>query len=163
MHQLGEMEVDAEMMAMCERIISTLDPKDGGYFAAACGFIAGRLPTAEQLEHAEKALTLVQSLDHPASPPDLKECLLRQLTEDMLFYEEAKTLITSHLEDLRDNRMPLIQKQTAIHRVDPRSMGGVQDAQSQAGGRISPRPSFPPSLDVSVERRRRRQVQSHRR
>ena len=35
MHQLGESEVDPAMLTLCERIISTLDPKDGGYFRAS--------------------------------------------------------------------------------------------------------------------------------
>src|SRR3954468_5657 len=113
MHQLGELDLDEEMLALCERIISTLDPKDGGYFRSSLRDLLPADAPPEQLEMAEKALTLVQSLDPPGiAARDLKECLLRQLTEDMLFYEEAKTLITSHLEDLRDNRMPLIQKQT---------------------------------------------------
>src|SRR5215203_288249 len=34
-HQLGEMELEPEMYTLCERIISTLDPKDGGYFRAS--------------------------------------------------------------------------------------------------------------------------------
>ncbi|MCE9525683.1 MAG: RNA polymerase factor sigma-54, partial [Planctomycetales bacterium] len=69
--------------------------------------------TPEQLEIAEQALALVQELDPPGiAARDLKECLLKQLTDDLLFFEELKTLITSHLEDMRDNRMPLIQKQT---------------------------------------------------
>ena len=35
MHQLGESDIDPATMALCERIISTLDPKDGGYFRAS--------------------------------------------------------------------------------------------------------------------------------
>ena len=42
----------------------------------------------------------------------LRECLLRQLTEDMPYYEEVKALVTDHLEDLRDNRLPQIQRRT---------------------------------------------------
>ncbi len=113
MHQLGEMDLPQEMVRMCERIISTLDPKDGGYFRSSLRDLLPADADAEQLRLAEKALELVQSLDPLGiAARDLKECLLKQLTEDMLFYEEMQTLITSHLEDLRDNRLPLIQKQT---------------------------------------------------
>ena len=113
MHQLGEMEVDPALMTMCERIISTLDPKDGGYFRSSLRDLLPADAAPEQLQLAEQALTLVQSLDPTGiASRDLKECLLKQLEEDMLFYEELKTLITHHLEDLRDNRMPVIQKKT---------------------------------------------------
>src|SRR5436190_11239055 len=113
MHQLGESEVDGPMLALCERIISTLDPKDGGYFRASLRDLLPADAGPEQLQLAEKALALVQSLDPPGiAARDLRECLLAQLDPDMLFYEEMRTLITSHLEDLRDNRLPLIQKVT---------------------------------------------------
>src|SRR6185503_11106777 len=68
-----------------------------------------------QLQVAEKALSIVQSLDPPGiAARDLRECLLAQLDPDMDFYEEMRTLISSHLEDLRDNRLPLIEKVTGL-------------------------------------------------
>jgi len=83
------------MMAMCERIISTLDPKDGGYFPQQPADLLPADATAEQLDMAEKALTLVQSLDPPASRAT-QGMPAAAAHGDMLFYEEAKTLITSH-------------------------------------------------------------------
>jgi len=115
MHQLGEMDISPELLTMAERIISTLDPKDGGYFRSTLRDLLPPDAPADQLKLAEEALNLVQNLDPPGiAARDLRECLLRQLTPDMLFYEEMKTLISSHLEDLRDNRLPLIQKQTGF-------------------------------------------------
>jgi RNA polymerase sigma-54 factor len=38
--------------------------------------------------------------------------LLLQLTPDMPYYDELKTLISGHLEDLRDNRLPAIKRKT---------------------------------------------------
>jgi len=59
-HQLGELELDAETMALCERIISTLDPKDGGYFRASLRDLLPPDAGPEQLKQAELALALVQ-------------------------------------------------------------------------------------------------------
>ena len=62
---------------------------------------------------AERALEVVQQLDPPGiAARDLRECLLLQLTPDMPYFEEMHTLIASHLEDLRDNRLPAVQKAT---------------------------------------------------
>ena len=113
LHQLGELELAPGMLAMCERIISTLDPRDGGYFRASLRDLLPADAPPEQLKLAEEALALIQTLDPPGvAARDLRECLLNQLTEDMLFYEELHTLISNHLEDLRDNRLPLIQRTT---------------------------------------------------
>src|SRR5205085_12699542 len=35
MHQIGELELEEGLWPLCERIISTLDPKDGGYFRSS--------------------------------------------------------------------------------------------------------------------------------
>ena len=114
---------------------------------------------------AEQALALVQSLDPPGiAARDLRECLLAQLTPDMLFYEEMKTLITNHLEDLRDNRLPLIQKVTGY------SIETIQEAWDELR-KLNPKPgaqfaeTFVPTVtpDVHGRARRRRQVQGHRR
>jgi RNA polymerase sigma-54 factor len=113
LHQIGEMEVSPELYAMAEKIISTLDPHDGGYFRSSLRDLLPADAGPEQLQLAEEALVLVQNLDPPGiAARDLKECLLKQLTPDLLFYEELQVLIANHLEDLRDNKLPLIQKKT---------------------------------------------------
>ena len=103
---------------MCERIICTLDPKDGGYFRASLrDLLAGRCLARTTCSWPKRRSTLVQSLDPPGiAARDLRECLLVQLTPDMHFYEELRTLITNHLEDLRDNRLPQIQKVDRLFR-----------------------------------------------
>jgi len=153
-HQLGELELDAETMALCERIISTLDPKDGGYFRASLRDLLPADAGPEQMKQAELALVLVQSLDPPGiAARDLRECLLAQLDEDMDFYDEMKALISNHLEDLRDNRLPLIQKATGY------DIETIQEAWADLR-KLNPKPgaqfgeAFVPTVtpDVSVER-----------
>ena len=112
-HQIGEMELEPDLAAMAERIISTLDASDGGYFKSSLEDLLPPDAGPDQLDLARRALEIVQSLDPPGiAARDLQECLLRQLIPGMPYYEELKTLITSHLEDLRCNRLPKIAKRT---------------------------------------------------
>jgi RNA polymerase sigma-54 factor len=154
MHQLGELDVDASLLALCERIISTLDPKDGGYFRASLRDLLPPDASQDDMQRAEKALALVQSLDPPGiAARDLRECLLAQLHSDLDFYEELRTLITNHLEDLRDNRLPQIQKVTGY------SIDTIREAWNELR-KLNPKPgakfgeTFVPTVtpDVSVER-----------
>ncbi len=110
-HQLAWFEIDPAVRQFCDRIIYNLD---------ANGYLQGRLedllePTAPpaQFEMAHQALAIVQKLDPPGvGARDLKECLLLQLTPGMESYEQLKTLISSHLEDLEHNRLPQIERKT---------------------------------------------------
>lgn len=115
MHQLGELDVEPKLMAMCERIISALDAKDGGYLRSSLRDLLPADASPDDQQLAEKALTLVQSLDPPGvAARDLRECLLLQLRPQIDLYDEQKTLISNHLEDLRDNRLPQIMKATGF-------------------------------------------------
>jgi RNA polymerase sigma-54 factor len=154
LHQLGEQDFAPEMLAMCERIISTLDPRDGGYFRASLRDLLPADAPPEQLRLAEQALALIQTLDPPGvAARDLRECLLNQLTPDLLFYEEMRTLIANHLEDLRDNRLPLIQRITGY------SIELIQESWNELR-KLNPKPAsqFAEALvptvtpDVQVER-----------
>jgi len=109
--QLGWFDLDDATRSMCDRIIYNLDHN---------GYLQGRLedlldPDAgpEQLEVAQKALALVQRLDPPGvAARDLRECLLLQLQVGMPYYEQLKTLISGHLEDIEHNRLPQIERKT---------------------------------------------------
>ncbi len=115
MHQLDEMEVEPEVEQIAERIISTLDARNGGYFNTSLRDLLPAEATDDDLELAEEALLIVQSLDPPGiAARNLSECLLNQLRPDMDHYEELKVLIEHHLEDLAENRLPLIEKKTGL-------------------------------------------------
>lgn len=120
-HQLSWYDLDEEHTRFCERIIYNLD--SNGYLKSPLEDLLPPAPTElngaaekwreEQLKLAEEALTTVQRLDPPGvGARSLKECLLLQLTPGLLFYEELQVLIANHLEDLENNRLPLIQKKT---------------------------------------------------
>jgi len=109
--QLGWFDLDDSLRQMCDRIIYSLDSN---------GRLQGRLEDLvdpaggpEALALAQKALSLIQKLDPPGvGARDLKECLLLQLKPGMHFYEQIKTLITNHFEDLEHNRLPQIERRT---------------------------------------------------
>ncbi len=123
MHQLDEMEIDSEVEQIAERIISTLDARNGGYFKTSLRDLLPTEHTEEDLAKAEEALAIVQSLDPPGiAARSLSECLMNQLRPDQPHYEELKVLIEDHLEDLAENRLPLIEKKTGL------SIQQIQDA-----------------------------------
>ena len=94
LHQLGELELEPDLAAMAERIISTLDPRDGGYLKTSLVDLLPASAGPEQAALAERALAVVQGLDPPGvAARDLKEGRLAQLTPKMLYYDELRTLI----------------------------------------------------------------------
>ncbi len=84
----------------------------------------GRLPgTLEKMvedfakpispDDAQAALSMIQRLDPPGvGARDLKECFLLQIGPHTPMRDVLITLITSHLEDLAENRLPVIERKT---------------------------------------------------
>ena len=153
MHQIGELELEPELAAMAERIISALDARDGGYLKSSLEDLLPPDAGPDQLELARQALAIVQRLDPPGiAARDLRECLLLQLTPEMPYYEELKALISGHLEDLRDNRLPQIERKTGF------SIERIQEAWEHLR-KLNPKPgavfaeTMVPSVtpDVAVE------------
>ena len=152
LQQLGEWELEPALRKMCERIISALNAEDGGYLRVALRDLLPADAAPDQLELAEEALSIVQSLDPPGvAARDLKECLLLQLNVEIPHYQDVRTLIQNHLEDLRDNRIPQIQKATGF------SQSQLQEALAELR-KLEPKParrfveSYAPSVtpDLSV-------------
>jgi len=109
--QLGWYDLPPETRQMAERIIYSLD--SNGYLPGRLEDLIDATAGPEQLALARTALAIVQKLDPlGVGAHDLRECLLLQLLPGMPFYEQMRTLITSHLEDLKDNRLPVIQRRT---------------------------------------------------
>ncbi|MCL4190966.1 MAG: RNA polymerase factor sigma-54 [Thermoguttaceae bacterium] len=109
--QLGWFDLDAALRAACDRIIYNLDAN--GYLQTNLEDLLGPDATPQDLELARQALAVVQKLDPPGvAARDLRECLLLQLTPGMPYYEQLQTLISSHLEDLEHNRLPVIARKT---------------------------------------------------
>ena len=109
--QLRYFELEPPVRQMADRIIYSLD--SNGRLPMPLEDLTDATAGPEQLEHARAALAIVQRLDPPGvAARDLRECLLLQLTPEMPFYEELQTIISSHLVDLENNRLPAIQRKT---------------------------------------------------
>ncbi len=161
-HQLSWFDVEDSVRRMAERIIYSLDTN--GYLKTPLEELLPPLAPdangdlqsyrAKQLALAEEALRVVQRLDPPGvGARNLKECLLLQLTPGMPFYEELRVLISHHLEDLENNRLPQISKKIGL------SIEKIQDVWHELR-KLKPKPgadfsdSTVPSVtpDVFVER-----------
>jgi len=162
-HQLSWYDLSPELRRMCERIIYNLD--SNGYLKSPLEDLLSPAPVelngdaeswrAQQMKLAVEALAIVQLLDPPGiAARNLKECLQLQLTPGLLFYEELQVLIENHLEDLENNRLPLISKKTGF------SIETIQEAWEDLRT-LKPKPgadfneSFAPTVtpDVYVESR----------
>ncbi|HEX5445489.1 MAG TPA: RNA polymerase factor sigma-54 [Pirellulales bacterium] len=109
--QLGWFDLDERTRAMAERLIYSLD--SNGYLPGRLEDLIDANSGPEDLETAKRALAVLQKLDPPGvGAHDLRECLLLQLMPGMHCYEQLRTLISSHLEDLEHNRLPVIERRT---------------------------------------------------
>jgi RNA polymerase sigma-54 factor len=64
-------------------------------------------------DDADRALKLIQRLDPPGvGARDLKECLLLQITPETPLRDVLHTIISQHLDDIVQNRLPLIERKT---------------------------------------------------
>ena len=109
--QLAWFTLDAPMRSMAERIIYSLD--SNGYLPMRLEELVDPGAGEEALQLAHQALATVQKLDPPGvGARDLRECLLLQVQPGMPYYEQLRTLISGHLEDLEHNRMPVIERKT---------------------------------------------------
>lgn len=115
MEQFGYFSCSPEIREFAEFLIQNLDGN---------GRVPGSLEEMVQVyesttgreispDDAQTALSLIQKLDPPGvGARDLRECFLLQLKPTTPLRDVLTTLITSHLEDLAENRLPLIQRKT---------------------------------------------------
>jgi RNA polymerase sigma-54 factor len=110
--------------------------------------------SATQRDLARRSLEVVHQLDPPGiGARDLKECLLLQIHAGMPCYEAMRRIISHHLEDLRENRLPLIVRATGM------TLDQVKTTWEEIK-KLNPKPAsafaetFVPMVtpDVSVER-----------
>ncbi len=135
LEQLQLMDMESDMMKMCERIISTLNAEDGGYLRVELIDLLPSGASEDDLKLAESALQIVQQLEPTGiASRNLSECLTLQISDDIPYHEEVRTLVMSHLEDLGENRIPQIQKATGY------SIEQIEQAKEQLR-RLNPKPA----------------------
>ena len=111
--QLSELELDPSLRIMAEMVIYNLD--SNGYLQGQIEDLLPNDASEERIALAHRALTVVQQLDpRGVGARSLRECLLLQLKTNLPYYEEMKTLISGHLDDLGENRLPAIARKTGF-------------------------------------------------
>jgi RNA polymerase sigma-54 factor len=120
--QVCYLDAPARMTKLVRFLISALD--DNGYLTSPYKTGGSGNPLEDvirtydepvTLEEAEEALRLLQKLEPPGvGCRDLRECLLLQLTDETPHREVLRTLISNHLDDIRHNRLPVIQRKTGF-------------------------------------------------
>ncbi len=111
--QLAFLDIPPEDVELLRYLISHIDER--GYLAVALEEIERGLGAAVTRAQLEQALTRVQNLDPPGvGARDYTECLLLQLTPETRHREVVRALIVNHMEDIRHNRLPVIQKRTGF-------------------------------------------------
>lgn len=118
-HQLAFIDVKREIRHLVHLVISNLD--DGGYLKGGVEELCAMTDPPSSPEDMNEAIDIIQMLDPPGvGARDLAECLLLQLPRrgDQLD-SVCVALVTNHLEDIRHNRIPAIQKVTGydIHTI----------------------------------------------
>jgi RNA polymerase sigma-54 factor len=130
--QLGFLDSDSTLRALAEYIIFNLD--DRGFLNLDLSEVVRDFGGDASLTQADQALALVQKLDPPGiGARNLRECLLLQLTPDVPCRDTLHVLISNHLDDIQQNRLPAIEKKTGI------SIDKIKDAIEHLH-RLNPRP-----------------------
>lgn len=130
--QLGFLELPPRVKLVADLILQNLD--ENGYLRLDLPDLVRETVGAATLEEAAQALRLIQKLDPPGiAARNLRECLLLQLTHDTPMRDELELLISQHLDDLEQNRLPLIEKKTGL------SLSEIKEAIEHLR-RLNPRP-----------------------
>lgn len=109
--QFHYFDCSPEMRAFGEYLIQNLD--GNGRLQSSLPEIVQVYGGSITLAEAEEALRQIQKLDPPGvGARDVRECLLLQITSHTPLREILVTLISSHWDDLTNNRLPQIERKT---------------------------------------------------
>ncbi len=109
--QLSFPDIAPRRREIAEFVIQQLD--ENGYLKSDLDELAVGFPGQATLDEVSEALRLVQKLDPPGvGARDLRECLLLQLTPETPMVDVLRVLISDHLEDIEQNRLPVIARKT---------------------------------------------------
>lgn len=124
--QLAFVDAPAEQLDLVRFLLTHTD--ENGYLARPGQRTDNAMPRAEFIDsivqsygkpvtaaQVEDAIAVIQKFDPPGvGACSLEECLLLQLTSETPHREVLRVLIQNHLEDIRHNRLPVIQKKTGF-------------------------------------------------
>ena len=111
--QISNYELSDVERAAADKVIYNLDAN--GYLPMPLEDLVDAEGPPEQITHLYKALAAVQNMDPPGvGARELKECLLLQIRHDTPNARNLRRLVSSHLEDLAGNRLPVIERKTGL-------------------------------------------------
>jgi RNA polymerase sigma-54 factor len=111
--QLTFLDATPDQVELIRFLISHLN--ENGYLLVPLTEVAENFVRPVTADEVEDALSVLQKLDPPGvGARSLCECLLLQLTPETPHREVLRSLIENHLEDVRHNRLPIIQKKTGF-------------------------------------------------
>lgn len=109
--QLCLLEATPAQIKLVRLLITYLD--DRGYLTTPLEDIAQHADPPATVAELEEVLSLAQKLDPPGvAARDYRECLLLQLTPETPHRDLVRQIINNHLEDIAQNRLPIIQRAT---------------------------------------------------
>jgi RNA polymerase sigma-54 factor len=110
--QIGFLVTTPEEQRLLAHVISYLD--ENGYLHASLEEVAMAFERSVSVAEVEGALLAVQKLDPPGvGARKLEECLLLQLSPETPHRDVVRVLV-NHLDDVRNNRLPVIQRRTGF-------------------------------------------------
>jgi len=111
--QLSFIEGQPEQLKRVRYLVSYID--ENGYLTSTLDELAKTYEQPVTVAEMEEALRLVQKLDPPGvGARNLQECLLLQIHPETPHRDVVRALINNHLEDIRHNRLPVIQRRTGF-------------------------------------------------
>ena len=144
-------EADEPVKKAGSMIIDYIDDK--GYLSVRLEQLHSKDRTDFTLEDLQKAIVLIQQLDPPGvGARDVRECLLiqiRQSSEDVSF---ETALVTNHLEEMLENRLPDIARKMNCSIEDiNRAIERLSKFDTSPGLQIGRNHNHPITADVIVE------------
>src|SRR5262249_34501823 len=111
--QLAFLDATPEKLRLLRFLITHID--DRGWLPLQVEEIAAGYDVPVTPSQVLECLHMLQKLDPPGvGARDTKECLLLQLTPETPHRDLLRMLILNHLEDLKHNRLPNIQRRTGL-------------------------------------------------
>lgn len=149
--QLGFLDPDPTVRALAQYIIFNLD--ENGYLNLELSEMVRDYGGDATMAQAEEALSLVQKLEPlGVGARNLRECLLLQLNQDIPSRDILHVLISNHLDDLQQNRLPAIEKKTGIPIDDIKeAMEHLRRLNPRPGARFAPESTQYVVPDLIVE------------
>jgi RNA polymerase sigma-54 factor len=109
--QMAFLDVEPAVLDRMRFLLAHLD--ENGRLTSPLDDLARSADPPTTVEQLEEALAQIQKLDPPGvGARSLEECLLLQLTPETPHGDVVRTLILHHVDDIANNRLPVIQRRT---------------------------------------------------